>query len=377
MAERHLKDLLIEDFRGFKRLEVPRLGRVNLIVGKNNVGKTALLEALHLYASRGAQCVLADMILRRDEEAFLSARQRADRVLEWEEAIWSLRRGRPGPTERPHEEFPTDGRRLFSVGAANQERRFVTFLLKTEIIKHGSSRRYVLVLYWGREGKFGYVELNPDLDQAINAEIPSDASPFYFLPSQGLVSSAASQLWDEVVLAGQEEEVQRSLRVIDGRVKSVNLVEGYRLGPKGGGQGNDVAYEPVRVPVVRREGERTPVPLRSMGEGMGRLFGLSLSLAKAAGGMLMADEVENGLHYSVQPDVWRLIFKVAADLDVQVFATTHSLDCIRAFQAVSKEHAEEGVLVSLRRHTETNEVVAVTLDEEDLEIAVQGHIEIR
>jgi hypothetical protein len=62
-----LSSLEIRQFRAFRKLEIERLGRVNLIVGKNNVGKTSVLEALRLYANPGSPQVLLDLISTRDE----------------------------------------------------------------------------------------------------------------------------------------------------------------------------------------------------------------------------------------------------------------------------------------------------------------------
>ena len=52
---------------------------------------------------------------------------------------------------------------------------------------------------------------------------------------------------------------------------------------------------------------------------MQRTFGIALALVNARNGLLLIDEFENGLHYLVQPDLWRLIFQVARRLNVQVF----------------------------------------------------------
>ena len=72
-------------------------------------------------------------------------------------------------------------------------------------------------------------------------------------------------------------------------------------------------------------------------------------LAHAKDGVLLVDEIENGIHYSVQPDLWRVVFEMATRLNVQVFATTHSYDCIKAFEEAARESEEEGVLVRLAR----------------------------
>src|SRR6266536_2498845 len=62
-----LPNLEIREFRTFRHLRIERLGRVNLIVGKNNVGKTTLLEALWLYGHQGATWVVYSLLMARDE----------------------------------------------------------------------------------------------------------------------------------------------------------------------------------------------------------------------------------------------------------------------------------------------------------------------
>ena len=91
--------------------------------------------------------------------------------------------------------------------------------------------------------------------------------------------------------------------------------------------------------------------------------------------MLLVDEIENGLHYSVQTEIWRTIFGLAKDLDVQVFATSHSWDCVRAFQEAASESPEEGVLVRLSRRGE--KVIPTLFTEKELELVTRDHIEVR
>lgn len=100
-----------------------------------------------------------------------------------------------------------------------------------------------------------------------------------------------------------------------------------------------VGLSPQPVPV------KEPLPLYSLGDGMYRALGIALALANARNGILLIDEFENGLYYTVQPDIWQLIFQVARRLNIQVFATTHSWDCIEAFQqAMQKEPKQRDYL---------------------------------
>src|ERR1700730_3018227 len=67
-----LNSLEIKNFRGFRHLTIEHLGRVNLIVGKNNIGKSSLLEALQLYARRGSPRLIKEMLEGRDEGSLSS-----------------------------------------------------------------------------------------------------------------------------------------------------------------------------------------------------------------------------------------------------------------------------------------------------------------
>src|SRR5262249_57748030 len=111
-------------------------------------------------------------------------------------------------------------------------------------------------------------------------------------------------------------------------------------------------------------------------EGMDRLLGIALALVNAKDGILLIDEIESGLHYSVQPDVWRLVFATVQRLNVQVFATTHSWDCIAAFQQAAEENKdEEGLLIRLEN--KKGKIVATEFDERRLGIATREEIEVR
>lgn len=68
MGNLTLNSLEVRNFRAFRDLKIEHLGRVNLLVGKNNVGKTSLLEAIQLYASRASTptFIWETMIKRRE-----------------------------------------------------------------------------------------------------------------------------------------------------------------------------------------------------------------------------------------------------------------------------------------------------------------------
>ena len=118
------------------------------------------------------------------------------------------------------------------------------------------------------------------------------------------------------------------------------------------------------------------MPLKSLGDGALRLFGVALALANSRDGFLLMDEAENGIHHSVQRDLWRMVIQTAQENNVQVLATTHSWDCVRGFaQAAIEMDDVEGVLVRLDQ--DDYGLRAVEYSEEDLKVVVEQGIEVR
>ncbi len=176
--------------------------------------------------------------------------------------------------------------------------------------------------------------------------------------STGVSKLALGAMWDLALEQAQDDEVIRGLRIIAPEVERLNLVG-----------------DTDRIPIVTVKGLQYPVPLRSLGEGMYRLLGILVSLVSADHGILLIDEIDTGLHYSVQTEMWRLVFEMARKLDIQVFATTHSWDCISAFQRAAQTSEAEGILVRLQHTRE--ETVATEFDEDELEVATRRQIEVR
>jgi AAA15 family ATPase/GTPase len=132
-----------------------------------------------------------------------------------------------------------------------------------------------------------------------------------------------------------------------------------------------------RIPLVKIKNRDEPVPLRRLGDGITRLFGIALALVNAKDGLLLIDEIENGLHYSLQAEIWQFIFRVARRLNVQVFATSHSWDMIEAFQeAAQKGFQSDGLLIRLQSKADKR-VIPTIFDYRKLAIATREYIEVR
>jgi AAA15 family ATPase/GTPase len=118
-----------------------------------------------------------------------------------------------------------------------------------------------------------------------------------------------------------------------------------------------------------------------MGDGVAHALQIALQIHAAQGGFLLIDEFENGLHYSIQEKVWEMVFALAEELDIQVFATTHSRDCISSFAAVAhRNKATEGMLIRMGRSAlkgDNNKVIGTPYTEEELAAALEMSRDVR
>ena len=359
-----LPDLYIENFRGIRKLSIPRLGRVTLLAGRNGVGKTTVLDAIKVYAARGRQQTLARVLDVRDEITTpTDPREDGTVQINWaalfhgrsicEEAHVSI-----GPREKT-------GQLRIRPTIADYEHPAFSHMPDTllhrlsgdglPVFEVDCQGRGYFLIPLGYGGSLSSVE---ELLPEINCELVGPGA---------LARSDAARMWNKVALTDDEERIARSIGLTYGdEVGRVGVI-----GDDVRGNGGDR----LRA-IVRLKSDKRPVPLRSLGEGAIRLFDVALALANSRDGFLLIDEAENGIHHFVQRGYWRMVLQTAHENNVQVFATTHSWDCVRGFARAAVENENvEGVLVRLEQEEEG--LRAVRYSERRLKIAAEQRIEVR
>ena len=144
-------------------------------------------------------------------------------------------------------------------------------------------RRNSRILYERQESEFKYI--------------------WQIVSTENMTNRKLAALWDLTSLTNLESEVISALALIDNRVYGVAFVEDVSRGRSGDN----------RIPLVKMEGIDEPLPLKSMGDGINRLFHIIVALVNARNGILLIDEFENGLHWSVQPKVWDIVFSAIGE----------------------------------------------------------------
>jgi len=205
----------------------------------------------------------------------------------------------------------------------------------------------------------------------------SETLPCSVIPTQFISVDDLADEWDKIVFTEHEEMVGNALRIITPEFENLTFVRNDE-GNKDPRQMRQVFR---RFAKVKMSGSTHPVPLNSLGDGMLRVLQLVLKVFPAKGGFLLIDEFENGLHFTVQEKVWALLFELAQKLDIQIFATTHSWDCIESFaKAAIARKDVEGVLFRVGRSVKKSnrgQVIATVFDEDALYNITQTDVEVR
>ena len=369
-----IESLNVLNFRSFNDFRVSGLGGVTLVTGKNNSGKSTFLEAIRILATNAAPATLFDILDYREEETrqedVPSGVTRDDYV-----GFCSLFRNFPN-LAGCSEPFVIAGADANGNPLAHVTARMEWF---NEVIdKEQGVRRLTPAQtdLLGEDSGFPAlkIELLTGSSRVIRIDRPRPYRRLWSDTNEGVLGNCLfvdpssrstnqlAALWDAVALTDAEPYMLESLRIVAPEIEAVNMVA----------SDGDLRR---RTAIVRSNRYSHPIPLRSFGDGVNRLFGLMLSLSRARNGFLLVDEIENGLHYTILPEVWRAVFTVARKLNVQVFATTHSWDCIEAFQKAGAEVPGEGALLKLS--VKDQNIIPTVFKQSELDIATRDQIELR
>jgi AAA15 family ATPase/GTPase len=183
-----------------------------------------------------------------------------------------------------------------------------------------------------------------------------------FVATERLDQQTITNLWEQIIFTPKEDMVLNVLRILEPDLERIALVS---------------QITPGMSVLLKLKGNEAPVPLGSMGDGMYRIFALALTLVNCENGDLFVDEIDTGLHYKALTNMWRLVIETAKRLNVQVFATTHSWDCIAAFQKALHETSASELGTLFRLDCKQDQIKYVAYTGEKLATAIEHDIEVR
>jgi len=343
----------IRNFRCFRDFAIKPLERVNLIAGKNNVGKTALLEAMFIFLGAKNPSLPTTVNLIRgidqykmdadDLWGWLFCRKNTGESIDLVGICADGTQRRLELSLRPGEGEPSP---LPSLGTAST----------------GTSVSPSLVLEYSEPGgamTCSRASVTSDGKLKIDGMTVAGVPPGIYLSSRAHQADENPQRYSELEKTGRQGELLEVVQLIEPRLRRLALL-------LTGGK-----------PLINGDiglGELVPVPL--MGEGIGRLLTIVLAILTAPKGVVLIDEVENGFHHSVMVDVWRTIAGAARRSDTQVIASTHSWECISAaHEAFENGETYDFCLHRLERLN--GEIKSIAYDRESLSAALRTELEVR
>lgn len=365
---RKLAGLTVTGFRTLSNLTVDNFTGVNLFVGKNSTGKTTLLEAIRILLSKDIRPRIYSLLDERDEYSFSgrSPNRRSSSMdgpeLSYESLFW----GRPDLTDES----------IFSIsGTDNGPDLSIRFVWLHELRGDDASVRFTASsgpdsdpeALAGFEIKRSGIRVLLPLNRLgrliARRALRDEDENVVFLPSSGMTIQEIGRIWDGIALTDDEDNVVRALQIISPTLEKLVMVES----PERRGE---------RMLMAKIGEFSTPVPFKSLGEGASHLLSVVLALIKSRGSTLLIDEIASGIHYSVQPKLWSMIFDQAANFDVQVFATTHSWDCVSALNEAGSERLLQPASL-FRLENDGRKIRVVAFSPEELSIVAHEKIEVR
>jgi len=357
--------ITIENLRGINQLSINDFKKFNLFVGKNNCGKTTVLEALFLLINPSN----AELILRINNFRGLDL---------LDERLWSLLFNKLN-IETPVKLFGKlnnlQNRQLIIKPHRKSNETFVIPSSETKII---DLSKLDSAPYKEIDGL--YLEFYPQMNnkkenKPIELQImrkedkiewtsPKDYSEIYsgsFLNYVTLYTQLGEK-FSNVEIKKQTEIILEILKEID-----TNILD-LKLGRK------DTIYCDI--------GLNELVPISVMGDGTLRTLSIILTIFNTKDGVVLIDEIDNGLHYTTQKIIWEGIFKAARQFNVQIFATTHSFECVNAFNSVYSEirsdlFENKDNLRLFRLDKDKEEINAVVYNHEQLSTSIESGWEFR
>ena len=340
-------------YRGIDGLSFPRLAPANLITGVNGVGKTAVLEAMWLFTGRYNTSLLWNANVQRSNKPVLDPvarlakdtlelRGSENRTYHSLKAIFQKVVDIDGPREMPVGPTPENPfmappvvARIFTELDGNLPKRDIGAAHATP---WGS-------VVFGNHDSPNAMPTCTIVGTRFQPEIPNE-----YL-----------QRYSDMVRANHKKDFTGAINLILPKVKEVEILA-------------DELGEPYLSAVTTDE---VQLPLHALGGGVVRLSQFFLGCFMSRGGVLYADEMENGLHHSVLEEVWSYARVWMREWDVQLVATTHRDECIEAAMAAFENAPDDLAIHKLYRNAETGKVEATTFTGETLEGARDLNLETR
>ncbi len=299
MSEHFIKEIEIKNFKCFNDFKASGFGRVNLIGGKNNVGKTAFMEACYINTQQSSQAI-SDIIFKR----YLT-----NLLIQLLEEV---------------------GNKYIS-NFVNTKAREITGGMVVSNLSSVEIKYEQFNLKRNKEIVF------------LGTNIPSN------------------QLYDEwysiVIEKGLEDDFDKLIKIFDSNIDKFRIIKSQ--------------------PKCSKKDDGKFDYLNEFGDGIAKIISFLCLLFSKVDTTIFIDEIENGIHYTNLDKLWEIILTISKQQNVQVFATTHSKECIESYARVAKRLEDEEIgFIELGRNKK-NELDSIVMNSERFQRYIKLGNEVR
>ncbi len=314
MSEHFIKNIEIKNFKCFENFKAEGFGRVNLIAGKNNVGKTAFMESLYLNT---ASKTLNNLLFSISE-----IEGKRNQINNLEPNIIDIL---------------TDYK-SFSISGKNKIKYSVNI----------SSIEKSLTI------KLNDIEKNINFMHTINFISNKEVT---FLGNYGFTNFELKMVFEAVQKKDKENELNGYIKKFDSDIENFKII------------GGDKPQCKVKTGEYR--------DIAKFGDGLKQYISIICSLYKSNNSYLYLDEIENGIHYTNLDKLWKIILSISKEQNVQVFATTHSKECIESYARVAKKLEDKEITFIKMTRLKDGEIMAGVRDYDMLQYTMSNGHEVR
>jgi len=291
--EHFIKNIEIKNFKCFEDFKAEGFGRVNLIGGKNNVGKTAFMEALQIFSFHaGIKQISAKLYL----EILI--------------CVFKLR---------------------------NYEKNFTALdVFKSLTPMEIKDKANELRLFLKEDGFKNIVQIQ-DKEYILDDKNINDNSFLgTFISSFYILDEYLESGYNRILEKRKRDDLNQILNTFDANIEEFEIIN--------------------NVPKIFLKKEKEFVDLQTLGHGIKRYVAIIIAILVNEKDIVFLDEIENGIHYTKFDEMWSIILTISKQQNVQVFATTHSKECIESYARVAKELEDNEITFFKLGHNKKGEL---------------------
>jgi len=322
--EHFIKNIEIKNFKCFEDFKAEGFGRVNLIGGKNNVGKTAFMEAVcaNIYSKTVPSFYTTLLYITFVREKLEFINKRIDLK---------------------------DDKRLFENIKLYDSKTNINEV-KYRLIEESGIKKYKFVI----KNQEHIINVNDFSYERILI------TSILFLDNKGFTNKFLQKVYIEVQKKDKEEELNKFILNFDRSIEKFKMFDDS--------------------PECKVKNRQEYIKLSEFGDGLKSFISIICSLYACSNSYIFIDEIDNGIHYTQLDRLWNIILTISKQQNVQVFATTHSKECIASFNRVQLKELEENkdtYYFEMAKNINTNEIFMSPSDAQQLEYELRNNERIR